>query len=101
MNKEKEGQEKGRERRKEREEMRRKRALGNAQKARMKKNWTKHPAASYGRIFKFLVSKIWFGGRGIDFRDQKRNLRTLISALLAGVLIMRVYLHISLIKACI
>ena len=32
----------------------------SVQRERMKKNWTKPPAASYGRIFKFLVSRIGF-----------------------------------------
>ena len=37
----------------------------------MKKNWTKPLAASYGRIFKFLVSKIGFLGSGNRFPGSK------------------------------
>ena len=33
--------------------------------------WTKPPAASYGRIFKFLVSKIGFLGSGNRFQGSK------------------------------
>ena len=70
-----------------------------ATRARMKKNWTKPPAATYGRIFKFLVSKIGFLGSRNRF--QKGNSNTLIDALVTGLLIMRVNLHIFMIKACI
>ena len=37
----------------------------------MKKNWTKPPAASYGRIFKFLVSRIGFLGSRNRFPGSK------------------------------
>jgi hypothetical protein len=37
----------------------------------MKKNWTKPPAASYGRIFKFLVSRMGFLGSRNRFPGSK------------------------------
>ena len=43
----------------------------SVQRERMKKNWTKPPAASYGRIFKFLVSRMGFLGSRNRFPGSK------------------------------
>ena len=43
----------------------------SVQRERMKKNWTKPPAASYGLIFKFLVSRMGFLGSRNRFPGSK------------------------------